>query len=551
MNSPPAKLPAWQLLPVFVLSLLVLCGLIGWLQNVHIVTSNGMYKSIQAEPWIADWKHARLDQSNYLYFPLYGLLCRVLDALGILRGVAWKQLAYLNAFFASIASVLVYAFAWRLSGSVRVAAAATLFHLGTGFVLLLSVISEDIMPGYVVVLAAMMLAGLWFDRPTHLRVACVGALFTVGWLIEWRLIFPTTPALLLAIAVSDGTLRRRCALGFTLIVSIVATAGIVQQMWEGHNGAVGLHDLLWTGKGVTTGWGGFTWDKPWLLLSGLAGYVSLYAVEFTAAAARANVVALILPVLIGFAILAACVGMLWPRRHDRRLRAVAAVFLGTFAAGEVFNLYAQPQDPQMQINVMVWLTVAWILLLAATLDRPRLSAVVIALSAVPLVWNAVQLLRERGRDAAAVAAVADLAKHFPPQSTVFVYFGFEAITMWHYALWSHDWDFDGAADLAPAPSDKPLYKWIALDAGAIRHPGWTPEQNAAAIRHDIDQALDRGYRVVASDVWLWTEQELANQLGTLSATNRAPALYAAMHAYKAEKVYDAPPAGSYYELTRK
>ena len=87
----------------------------------------------------------------------------------------------------------------------------------------------------------------------------------------WRLIFPTTPALWLAIALSDGTLRRRCALGFTLIVSIVANAGVVQQMWEGHNGAVGLHDLLWTGKGVTTGWGGFTWDKPWLLLSGLAG----------------------------------------------------------------------------------------------------------------------------------------------------------------------------------------------------------------------------------------------------------------------------------------
>ena len=52
------------------------CGLIGWLQNVHIITANGMYKSIQAEPWIADPAHARLDPSNYLYFPLYGALAR-------------------------------------------------------------------------------------------------------------------------------------------------------------------------------------------------------------------------------------------------------------------------------------------------------------------------------------------------------------------------------------------------------------------------------------------------------------------------------------------
>ena len=45
-----ARTPAWQLLLVFAISLLVLCGLIDWLQNVHIITANGMYKSIQAEP---------------------------------------------------------------------------------------------------------------------------------------------------------------------------------------------------------------------------------------------------------------------------------------------------------------------------------------------------------------------------------------------------------------------------------------------------------------------------------------------------------------------
>ena len=158
----------------------MLCGLIAWLQNVHIITANGMYKSIQAEPWIADPSRARLDPSNYLYFPLYGALCRLLDWLGIERGVPWRQFACLNAFFASLATVIVYAFVHRLTGSVRAAALAAAFHLGCGFVLLLSVISEDIMPGYTLVLGAMALAGLWFDRPTHLRVALVGALFTAG-----------------------------------------------------------------------------------------------------------------------------------------------------------------------------------------------------------------------------------------------------------------------------------------------------------------------------------------------------------------------------------
>src|SRR6516164_7028499 len=98
----PPRTQVWPLLLTFAISLLLLCSLIGWLENVHILTNNGMYKSIQAEPWIADPADAVLDASNYLYFPLYGLLARGLDAVGFLRGVPWKQFAYLNAFFASL-----------------------------------------------------------------------------------------------------------------------------------------------------------------------------------------------------------------------------------------------------------------------------------------------------------------------------------------------------------------------------------------------------------------------------------------------------------------
>src|SRR6187455_3363612 len=110
-----------QIALAFLLSLLFLCGLIGWLQNVHMITANGMYKSIQAEPWIADFRHARLDPSNYLYFPLYGASAKLLDAIGVLPGVAWKQFAYLNAFWASVATAAIFAFVLRLSGDLRVA----------------------------------------------------------------------------------------------------------------------------------------------------------------------------------------------------------------------------------------------------------------------------------------------------------------------------------------------------------------------------------------------------------------------------------------------
>ena len=549
------KAPAlgWQLALAFVLSLLFLVGLISWLQNVHVLTSNGMYKAIQAEPWIYDFAYARLDSSNYLYFPLYGLLAQLLDALGILPGVAWKQFAYLNAFWASVAVVFVYAFFHRLTGSVAAASLAALFHFGCGYFLILGAINEDIMPGYALVLGAMVLAGLWFDRPTHVRVIAVGVLFTLGWLVEWRLIFPTLPALVLALAIADAPWRRRLAWIGTLIVAVVATAGIVQQIWEGHNGAVGLHDLLWTGKGVDSGWGGASWSKAWLMLSGVGNYFLTTGIYYDVGAARQAMPELSLSVLLQLAILAACVVLLWPRRGDRRLRAIAAVFIGTLGAGQALNFYSQPQDPQMQINVMPWLTVAWGLLVGALIARSRaMIAILAVLSLAPLAWNVAQLARFRGGDTAALAALAALEQRFPPTSTVFVYWGFEPITTWQYALWSHTWDWNGAVTIGPAPTADPKFKWIAVDAGAIRHPDWTAEQHAASIKRDIDQALDRGYKVAVSDVWSWSPDELAGQLGGLSAADRATAIYGMLHDnYEAQPAFSDPVAGTYYELRRR
>ena len=51
-----------------------------------------------------------------------------------------------------------------------------------------------------------------------------GVALTIGWLIEWRLIFPSLPAFVVALALSEGGWRRRAAMIGLLLASIVATA---------------------------------------------------------------------------------------------------------------------------------------------------------------------------------------------------------------------------------------------------------------------------------------------------------------------------------------
>ena len=124
----------------------------------------------------------------------------------------------------------------------------------------------------------------------------------------------STAAFGLALLLADLPLRRRLALVGTLLISIVATAGIVQQIWEGHAGAVGLHDLLWTGKGVTSGWGGFDLDKLWMMLGGVGNYLLLVGSFPLPQDSRAAWLPLSLSAVVQSAIFVVAAIVLWPRR---------------------------------------------------------------------------------------------------------------------------------------------------------------------------------------------------------------------------------------------
>ena len=138
---------------------------------------------------------------------------------------------------------------------------------------MLAITNEDIMPSYTVTLAAMALAAVWFARPTPARVLVVSVVFSLGWLGEWRLMFPALPGLLAALWLAPGSLTSRLRAIALLLAGIVATAAVAALLGRGHNGAVGPFDLIWTGKAVHSAWAGFSWAKLGYLRDGIAAYL--------------------------------------------------------------------------------------------------------------------------------------------------------------------------------------------------------------------------------------------------------------------------------------
>jgi hypothetical protein len=530
---------------------ILLVAVILWFDNAQGgLTGNGIFKSMEMKPWIADPGSATLNPSNYLYYPVYGALCRVLDWLGVYAGDPRRQMPLLNALSACFCICTVYTMVRRLTGDRALAFIASGFHLASSFVLFLAITNEDIMPSYAVLFASMALAGLWFARPTPLRIVVVAAIFSIGWLFEWRLMFPTLPAMLAALWLCAPSWRERIVSVALFLVGMLATATVASLAGRGHSGAVGPIELIWTGKAVGSAWAGFSWLKVFNTIDGTVAYllgtgITNYPPPFGWDMWR---------VLGGFAIVAiAAISMpvLWRRRGDVGVRAVAVVFGGTFVAGVVFNLYSQPQDPQMQINIMGWLTVGWMLVAIAAYGRWRARglAATAAATVLLLAYNVWSLAPLRGLDTAWQRSIAHIGHEAPPARTVFVINDFDWFMVYASLHWGKT--EPGVDGLGAAPQAQPAFKWIGVGSDLLRHADWSVEQHVARLQEQIDRALELGYDVVISQQWELDEPGLAATIGTLSNQSHAGALWRMLHArYRADKAFEDPLGGRFYNLRR-
>jgi hypothetical protein len=277
--APLTKHPAALIsgaITVVIVAFGVLLGFQLYIDNVFIVTTNGLWKSVVVRQWADNPDLVNLDLANILYFPVYGQLTRLLDALGVFTGLTWKQMAVLNAAFAAIILGCIYYWISSIFKSRLIGLLTVLFYMGSGHFLMLSVINEDIMPSYFFVLIAMILASVWFGAATTPRIFVVALIFSIGWLFEWRLLFPVLPPMLLALWMSacDWKQRLRWCLEFILslcILPLIITVGfVILNSLSFVAAAAFFGRLFWVGKGIGTGWAGFSLIKLQLTWVGIA-----------------------------------------------------------------------------------------------------------------------------------------------------------------------------------------------------------------------------------------------------------------------------------------
>ena len=529
----------------------LLIALILWFDNAQGgLTGNGLFKSLELKAWVVDPASAPLYPSNYLFYPVYGALCRVLDFLGVFAGDPRRQMTILNSVSASLCLCCVYALIRNVTGDRFLALLAALFHIACNYVLFLAIINEDIMSSYTVMFLSMALAGVWFARPTVTRVAFVSVVFTIGWLFEWRLMFPTLPAMVAGLWLCERRFVLRLAwIGLFLGVMVAATS-IVALAWWGHDESTGPLGLLWTGKAVYSAWGGFSWAKFGYLWEGTVGYLlGIGATQFMGGPGWDTIryTGSLWLLVVGIVSLV----MLWRARADNRAWSLLTIFGGTLLAGQIFNLYSQPQDPQMQINVMAWLTLGWALTSVAAMRRWGANGrwAMTALTVLLLVYNIYGLVPFRGADSAWETAIKRFERETDPTRTVFVLHDFDWLMTYASMHWGQT--YPGLETLSAPPQETPRFKWIGFANDLLRHPHWKAEDQADAMRREIDHALDLGYDVVAVRLWKTEADELKKLSSMIADGASVEAMHRMLHTdFVAEFLFDDPVAGPVHRLRR-
>jgi hypothetical protein len=515
--------PDWG---VAVLVWLLVSGLLlafeAYLQNAHIETANGLWDSVELRRWIADPRWETLDLGNAIYLPVYGVLCKALTRLGVFPDLLWRQMAVLDALFAALGLAGVYLFVVAWLRDRAVALLAVVLYGGSGFYLLCSIEDEWDMPSQSFILFATLLACAWFARPRVWRIAAVAILFSISWLFEWRFLFPALPPMLLALFLAPGRFRQRIVRPalFVVFMSLpplgLTAAYLVTGGATLDRAAAFLIRLFWVGKGMGTGWGGFAAVKAPLAAAGVGeSFVGARNIDYGRWTTWPAVgMEIICGLIICLSLLVVALRYAWRNRTNDTVVIASILLGGTLVGGSVFNLYSQPQDPQMLINVMIWTVPAWALVAKAALGRPIpvteglgltgngqqrrrwwLRPLLIALALAPTAYNISVMAQQRGRDSEYLGLVSRLGQRFDPRRTVFLYHGFEGIFAWQFASWDGSWCQPSPPP--PAPTPRPTFKMIDVTAIPVNHPDWSVDRQVGELKRQIDAALDGGYQIVA------------------------------------------------------
>jgi hypothetical protein len=346
-------------------------------QTTVFSTTNGLWKLFDARDWAAG--NGRLVPANFTFTAAAAAIYLVSEFFGILPS---RGLAIWNSINISLASGLLSALLLRITKDKLVSIVIGLFFALSGGGLTHSLGSEDIagaIPAIVVIFILISRGPI--SRFTNRRLFALSLALAYVHLWEWRAALPIYLALFVLLLTEkpwrdpQKHLRVWLQVICVWILALAATYVLVSLVFRLPGFDLGVFErypflqtigdtlffgnypvflyllgfaaIIWSGKGVGSIWGGFTEEKLSFEILGL--------IEVLLGGRNLGSLAISYPLWILTAVVLVYGFAIWGSFvATKRLefRTFGFFLISYFLGSALFNVYTQPQDPQMQITVL-------------------------------------------------------------------------------------------------------------------------------------------------------------------------------------------------------
>ena len=481
---------------IFLGLLFVYWALIIWVDNTNINTCNGLYKSVQVYGWETFTKFT-VDSGGLLYAISMAAISKLIpDSFVsfygdvVLGGVTYRKLAFINSLFGAGASAVLYHLAFQVTRSRAWSVGVTVVHAFSAFILINSIISEDIMPAYFFYLLSFLFVfKSIFDDKKRLWLTLAAFSTLAVMFLHWSL-FPIAALTYLVVSVyicrEDRQFVWLIFEQVLLFLSVVFLFCQFANYFKGYHGfTLRFFDVLLPGK-VSSSWVGFEWSKFEAMFIGIGNY--LFGGKNEIFLSRVHPIR----TLASWSVFLFIVGGLWNKKDlilgkfDRSLLLIFGVC--SFVFGQLVNLYGQPQDPQFQLQPMVLIPFGLICLYQGAFRK--YFNFLYLLVAILAVDNVQRLNAYKHLDSKMVAGYKEFRQTFPKDQVRLVHQGYEDLTAWLML-------FEYKGDWTSYLKDITCMGMI-LNA----HPQIPSKDYAGLIMEEINEALKKGKKVVSTTPWV-------------------------------------------------
>lgn len=470
-----------------------------------------------------------IERGGFLYAPVYGKLASLIPNNVFNYGVTGdfqthRKMSFINAFFGTLSSVVIFLIGYFFTKSIAVSFLIALFHSVCGFVFLCSINSEDVIAAYFFFVTALFFFFKNSDDLVHNHYnqkLSPNFFFTCFFaslvpFFHWTLLPPMLFGFLMGLLflkkqnIIDYKYIGKTVLGFWAFIFIIFY--ISKFLLDGALDDYKFTKVVFSSKSDAAGWLGFRLEKVFFMLVGISNYVwgggNVGSVNW---GELLRIVYFIVLLVTSYSVFEFI--RMYRSNSGTQIKVVAVCVLGIFITAQIMHFYAQPQDPQAQIQPMIIIililaTLAKIFWNSLGLRRKYFvfcgSILLIAVVLSHNIGNFVSSTKNVGRDSIHLKAINDFNQELPVTKYKYVAHGFDGWITWTYVT-------RYASNYSELRND-----YFFLTEIFTANYGITSDMAFELTKSQIDRWIESGHRVVANVLWAGYMQP-TNLISSLSS----------------------------------